>query len=64
MLPDLQSDILVEYDQQRFFKFLEALHRFQKQLWPNIHQVYESSPPSKLHCFELGDKVWIKKQPQ
>ena len=45
MLPNLQSDILAEYDQNKFLKSLEALHRIWKQLWPAICQVYESVPP-------------------
>ena len=44
MLPSLQSDILVEYDQNNFLKSLEALDRVQKQLGPAICHVYESAP--------------------
>lgn len=61
MLPNLQSDILAEYDQHTFLKSLEALHRVQKQLWSAICQAYESAPPTKPHCFEPGDEVWIKR---
>jgi hypothetical protein len=44
-----KADILAEYDQHTFLKFLEALHRVRKQLWPTIHQAYEYAYP--------GDKV-------
>ena len=33
MLPNLQSDILAEYNLHKFVKSLEVLHRVQKQLW-------------------------------
>jgi hypothetical protein len=33
MLPNLQSHILTEYEQYKFYKSLEALPRVQKQLW-------------------------------
>ena len=56
MLPNLQSDILAEFDQHRSCGSLEALHRVQKQLWPAICQVYESAPPPNSHCFESGDR--------
>ena len=59
MLPNLQSDILAEYDQHKFLKSLEAFHRIQKQLWPAIHQ---SAPPTpNLHRFEPGGEVCIKR---
>jgi hypothetical protein len=61
MLLNLQSDVLAEYDQQKFLKSLEALHRVQKQLWPAICQVYGSVPPTNPHCFEPGDEIWIKR---
>jgi hypothetical protein len=56
MLPNIQSDILAEYHQNKILKSLEALHRVQKQLWPAICQVYESAPPPNSHCFESGDR--------
>ena len=61
MLPNLQSDILAEYDQHKFLKSLEALHKVWKQLWPAICQVYESALSSNPNCFEPGDEVWIKR---
>lgn len=61
MLPILQSDSLAEYDQHKFLKSLEALHRVQKQLWSAICQANESAPPPSPHCFEPGDKVWLKR---
>lgn len=51
MLPNLQCDTLIEYNQHKFLKSLEAFYRVQKQLWPAIYQVYQfaSSPIPTLH---------------
>lgn len=68
MLPNLLSDILAEYDQRKFLKSLEALHRVQKQLWPAMCQVYESAPPhnplalnqvTKSGLRDLTTRLWI-----
>jgi hypothetical protein len=53
-----QSDILPEYN---FIKSMESLLRVQKQLWPTYCQVCESVLSHNPHCFELGDKVRIKR---
>lgn len=51
LLSNLQSEILAEYDHQRFLDMVQALHRMQKQIWPNICQVYESVPSLQSPLF-------------
>lgn len=60
MLPELQYDILAEYDQHKSLESLEVLHRLQKQWWPAISQVCEFLLPLNPNCFEPGDEVWMK----
>lgn len=40
---------------------MQTLHRFQKQIWPSICQIHESTLASNPHCFELCNKVWINR---
>lgn len=47
MLAKFQSRNLAKYDQHLFLKYLNALHRVQKQLWPAIHHVL-CLPPRHL----------------
>lgn len=60
LLPNLQSEILAESDQQKFLEVVQALYRMQEQIWPSMCQIYESAFPPIPHCFVLGDKFWIK----
>jgi hypothetical protein len=51
LLPNFQFEILAEYDHQKFPEAVQALHRMQKQIWPNICQVYESVPSLQSPLF-------------
>jgi len=54
MLPNLQSDMLAEYDQHKFYKSSKALHWVQKQPWPAIYQVMTLLlPPRRIDLNQM-----------
>ena len=43
IVPNFRAELLIEFDDERFLSSLRVLSQVQKQLWPQLHAVYEKS---------------------
>lgn len=59
ILPNHKAGVLAEFDGQRFLSSIQVLSQVQKQLWSQLHSVYEKAPPPVPHGFWLGDLMII-----
>ncbi|KAF0875084.1 POL1 protein, partial [Crocuta crocuta] len=64
IIPNLQAQVINEFEDQRLLNDLKKIQWAHKHVWPKLHALYETGPPLELHRFCPGDWVYVKRYRQ
>ncbi|XP_043416497.1 LOW QUALITY PROTEIN: uncharacterized protein LOC122471687 [Prionailurus bengalensis] len=64
IIPNLQSNVLTEFDDHKLLISLRELQRTHQEVWPRLRAIYETRPPPELHHYRPGDRVYVRRHKQ
>lgn len=64
IIPALQSEVInaLDADGNVLIRSLQTLQRAHRDVWTRLKALYETDPPPRPHCFQLGDWVLLVKR--
>ncbi|XP_058598889.1 uncharacterized protein LOC131519634 [Neofelis nebulosa] len=64
IIPNLQSNVLTEFDDHKLLISLRELQHTHQKVWPRLRAIYENGPPPEPHHYRPGDWVYVRRHKQ
>ncbi|KAF0880498.1 POL1 protein, partial [Crocuta crocuta] len=64
IIPNLQAQVINEFEDQRLMNDFKKIQWAHKHVWPKLYALYGTGPPPEPHRFHPGDWVYVKRHHQ
>ena len=61
IIPNLQSNVLTEFNDHKLLISLRELQHIHQEVWSRLRAIYENGPPPEPHHYRPGDWVYVRR---